>query len=328
MTGILKLEKVTKTYGKSTVLNIAEFSLDEDTYNVVVGPSGSGKTTMLRVIAGLERADTGRLILADRDITDTPPWGRDVGLVFQNYALYPHLTVYENISMPLTVKRVKPDEIRRRVTHLAEVMRIGDYLDKYPRQMSGGQQQRVALARAVIKEPRLLLLDEPLSNLDAKVRVELRSYLKEFQRSLGITVLHVTHDQGEAMALADSLSVMGDGVIQQKGSPREVYNNPVNEFVASFIGRLNVVSDDRGSWPWSNGQATKVGVRPEDIVVHIQPAPRLVEAKVSTVEYLGDEVLVHVDVYGYKMTAKATLDSQIREGEPVFLEFRKWLVFK
>ncbi|MEM3670706.1 MAG: ABC transporter ATP-binding protein [Thermoprotei archaeon] len=327
MSELLCIEGIDKSFGGRVVLGIERFVLSENTYNVVVGPSGSGKTTMLRIIAGLEQADKGRLTLAGEDITSRPPWTRDIGLVFQNYALYPHLSVYENIAMPLTVKKIPPVEVKNKVKQLAEVMKIADYLDKYPRQMSGGQQQRVALARAVVKEPKLLLLDEPLSNLDAKVRVELRTYLKEFQRKLKIAVLHVTHDQGEAMALADNLAVMGDGVIQAVGSPRDIYENPPNLFTASFIGTLNQLDGDKGKWPWSGVGSSKVGVRPENIVIHKEGKTGLVEGKISTVEFMGDSVMLYVDVAGQSVKVKSDATVSYEEGQTVYLEFKKWLTF-
>ena len=203
---------------------------------VLLGPSGCGKSTTLRIIAGLEKPDSGRVYIDDIDVTDLPPRERNVSMVFQNYALYPHMRVFDNIAFPLRLKKLPKDEIRRKVKMIAEMLKIEDLLDRYPRQLSGGQQQRVALARALVKEPRVFLLDEPLSNLDAKLRLYMRVELRALQKKTGITTIYVTHDQAEAMSMGDRLAVMNAGRIIQVGSPDEVYSSPEDLFVAGFLG--------------------------------------------------------------------------------------------
>jgi multiple sugar transport system ATP-binding protein len=225
----LKLLGIKKKYGAFT-LEISELTFLDKSYTIVLGPSGSGKTTTLRIISGLETPEEGKIILDDKDITYDPPWKRDIGVVFQNYALYPHLTAYENIAVPLKVKKLDNKEIDRRIRKIADVLGITNELYKYPSQLSGGQQQRVAIARALVKEPKVLLLDEPLSNLDARLRLDVRSFLKELQKKLEMTVIHVTHDQEEAMAIADNIVLLNNGRIIQVGTPNEIYRKPKNMF--------------------------------------------------------------------------------------------------
>ncbi|MEM1610384.1 MAG: ABC transporter ATP-binding protein [Sulfolobales archaeon] len=203
---------------------------------VLLGPSGCGKSTTLRIIAGLEKPDSGRVYIDGVDVTDLPPRERNIAMVFQNYALYPHMKVFDNIAFPLKLKRLPKEEIRKRVKMIAEMLKIEDLLDRYPRQLSGGQQQRVALARALVKEPRVFLLDEPLSNLDAKLRLYMRVELRALQKKTGITTIYVTHDQAEAMSMGDRLAVMNAGRIIQVGTPDEVYSSPEDLFVAGFLG--------------------------------------------------------------------------------------------
>jgi len=239
----VKLEKLRKTFGKNEVLKGIDLDIADGEFVVLLGPSGSGKTTTLRIIAGLETQDSGHVYIGDKLVDDLPPRDRNVSMVFQNYALYPHKTVRENIAMPLLAKKLPRGEIENRVERISETLGISDLLDRYPRQLSGGQQQRVALARALVKEPSVFLMDEPLSNLDAKLRVSTRTFLKSLQRHLRITTVYVTHDQSEAMALADRVALISDGVIQQVDPPEDLYNYPNNEFVAGFIGSppINVV---------------------------------------------------------------------------------------
>jgi len=239
----IRIKRLTKVFPPNVVaLEDINLDIKHNEFLVVLGPSGSGKTTFLRILAGLERPTQGYVSIGDKVVVDTtsnifvPPQKRNIGMVFQNWALYPNMKVFDNIAFPLKIKKVPESEIRKKVREVAEILDIEGVLDRYPRQISGGQQQRVALARALVKEPEVLLLDEPLSNLDALIRLRLRGELKRLQRKLGITAIHVTHDQTEALSMGDFVVVMNDGRIQQTGSPEEVYDKPKNLFVAGFLG--------------------------------------------------------------------------------------------
>ena len=232
----VRLENVTKRFGRVVAVDNVTLSFPDGRFSAILGPSGSGKTTLLYLIAGIYKPTSGRIFFGDRDVTRLPPKDRNVGLVFQNYALYPHMTVYDNIAFPLRLKKVPESEINTRIHEVAKLLHIEELLDRYPSQLSGGQQQRVALARALVKQPDVLLLDEPLSNLDALLRLKIRAELKKLQQKLGITAIHVTHDQAEALSMADNIVVIDTGRIQQVGSPDDVYYRPRNLFVAGFIG--------------------------------------------------------------------------------------------
>src|SRR5690606_21250099 len=230
------LDKVTRRFGSVVAVDQVSLDIHDGEFIALLGPSGCGKTTTLRLSAGLEQADGGRIFIGDRDVTQLPPRDRDIAMVVQDYALYPHMTILENIGYPLKVRGVGRDELTRRVTEVAERLQIGQLLERRPGQLSGGQQQRASVARAVVHHSQVFLFDEPLSNLDAKLRVEARAFLKRLQHELGITAVYVTHDQAEAMALADRIAVMQSGRIMQLGAPLDVYRRPANLFVASFIG--------------------------------------------------------------------------------------------
>jgi len=236
----VELRNVVKRFGKVVAVDHVNLTVERGEFFVLLGPSGCGKTTLLRLIAGLEIPDEGEILIDGKVVNDLHPRDRDVAMVFQNYALYPHMTVYENISFPLIARRkqigLTKEEIRKRVLEIARFLGIEDLLDRYPSQLSGGQQQRVALARALVRRPKVWLLDEPLSNLDAKLRVYMRSELKKIQKQLGITTIYVTHDQVEAMSMADRIAVMNRGRVLQVGTPDELYNKPIDTFVATFIG--------------------------------------------------------------------------------------------
>jgi multiple sugar transport system ATP-binding protein len=236
----VRLEKVVKKYGKVVAVDHVDLDIKDGEFFSLLGPSGCGKTTTLRLIAGLEFPDEGFIYIDDRVVNDVHPKDRDIAMVFQNYALYPHMTVFENIAFPLETRRkvlnLSKDEIRKRVLETARFLGIEELLDRYPSQLSGGQQQRVALARALVRKPKVWLLDEPLSNLDAKLRVLMRSELKRLQKQLGITTIYVTHDQVEAMGMADRIAVMNKGRVAQVGTPEELYSRPADIFVATFIG--------------------------------------------------------------------------------------------
>ena len=236
----VRLEGVTKRFGSLVAVDNVSFEVEAGEFFVLLGPSGCGKTTTLRIIAGFEQPDEGHVYFDDEDVTRRKPYERETAMVFQNYARWPHMTVFDNIAFGLKIRKVPWEEIRRKVKWALELVRLEGLEDRYPHQLSGGQQQRVALARALVVEPRVLLLDEPLSNLDAKLRVKMREELRELQRKLNITTIYVTHDQVEAMTMADRVAVLNRGRILQVGSPREVYLNPENLFVAAFIGRSNI----------------------------------------------------------------------------------------
>ncbi|AEH25324.1 ABC transporter ATP-binding protein [Pyrococcus yayanosii] len=232
----ITLENITKKFGDFTALDNINLKIEDREFMALLGPSGSGKSTILYTIAGIYKPTSGRIYFDDRDVTEVPPKDRNVGLVFQNWALYPHMTVYKNIAFPLELRKVPREEIEKKVKAAAKMLHIEGLLDRYPWQLSGGQQQRVAIARALVKEPDVLLLDEPLSNLDALLRIKVRAELKRLQKELGITTIYVTHDQAEALAMADRVAVIREGKILQVGTPDEVYYKPKYKFVGGFLG--------------------------------------------------------------------------------------------
>ena len=235
----LTLDHLVKVYGATRVVDEVTLTVEQGELVALLGPSGCGKTTTLRMIAGFVEATSGRVLIGDRDVTDLPPYRRNTGMVFQGYALFPHMTVFGNVAFGLEMRKAGEAEIQARVRRALELVRLGHLAERYPRQLSGGQQQRVALARALVIEPEVFLLDEPLSNLDAKLRHEVRVEIRQLQRELGLTTVFVTHDQEEALTLADRLVVMSQGMIQQIGTPTELYERPTNAFVADFIGKSN-----------------------------------------------------------------------------------------
>ena len=240
----LRVQEVSKTFGKNTVLQPTTLEVQPGTFCTLLGPSGSGKTTLLRLIAGFETPTTGRVILGGRDVTDVPPQKRNVGIVFQNYALFPHLTVAQNVSYPLEMRRVPRRESEREVKKALELVRLSSFADRKPGQLSGGQQQRVALARAIVFRPPVLLLDEPMAALDKRLREEMQFEIRALQRQLGITTVAVTHDQTEALVMSDVVLVINDGVVQQRGAPDELYRHPKNKFVAGFVGESNLLAGE------------------------------------------------------------------------------------
>jgi multiple sugar transport system ATP-binding protein len=312
MAGI-RIDAVTKSYGGLTVLK--EFSLDiaDGEFVVLVGPSGCGKSTMLKILAGLEEASSGKISIGERDVTDLAPGDRDIAMVFQNYALYPHLTVAKNMGFGLKMRGTDAGEIERRVNEAAKILGIDHLLDRRPRALSGGQRQRVALGRAIVREPQAFLMDEPLSNLDAKLRVHTRAEISALHKRLRVTTIYVTHDQTEAMTMADRIVIMKDGVIQQIASPDVMFREPANLFVAGLIGSpgmnfLRAKAENAGTaklfghdvaLPVANaaalaGKEILVGLRPE----HIAAGPGQVSFPVSPrlIESLGSEQYVYVDL--------------------------------
>ena len=340
------LDHVTKIFGKVRAVDDVSLRIKHGEFMVLLGPSGCGKTTTLRLIAGLEKPTSGRIFFDEEDVTYLPPRARNISMVFQSYAVWPHMTVYENIAFPLKIKKYQESEIKRRVRWAAELLKIEDLLDRYPHQLSGGQRQRVAVARAIVVEPRVLLMDEPLSNLDAVLRVRMRSEIKKLQRQIKVTTIYVTHDQVEAMTMGDRIAVMNQGRIMQVGEPREVYYKPANTFVAGFIGSpqmnfidvtVQVKEDnivlDAGSFTINlpgkfrsildryNGKSIILGIRPEHMYIepyvpaNIKSIP--VSGKVDFVEALGSDTIVHVSLDGVIIIVKVPGEVRVKIGDNV-----------
>lgn len=305
----LSVSGVTKSFGEFKAVDNVSFDIEQGEFVCFLGPSGCGKTTLLRIIAGLETQDSGRIIQAGFDISDAPVSARDFGIVFQSYALFPNLTVAENIAYGLKNARIKKTERTARVNELIDMMDLQDHRNKHPQQLSGGQQQRVALARALALKPGLLLLDEPLSALDAKVRTRLRSELKQLQRKLGVTTIMVTHDQEEALSMADKVIVMNQGEIEQCDKPNTVYRSPASAFVADFVGSMNVFSLEQASDAHASAQlhdllklgtpCSSLAIRPEHLVLEgdaefgtVSEQSIVVDAHVESIEFFGRFVSV------------------------------------
>ncbi len=329
MAGV-SLRNVTKRWGEVVGVDNQSLEVRDREFLVLLGPSGCGKTTTMRMIAGLEEPSSGEIWIGGRMVNDDLPKDRDVAMVFQNYGLYPHMSVRENIGYPLKVRRVPRREWDRRIETAAARVQLRGLLDRKPRQLSGGQRQRVALARAIVREPKLFLMDEPLSNLDAKLRVSTRAELKHLQHELATTTIYVTHDQIEAMTLADRVAVMNFGVIQQLDTPEGIYDAPETLFVAGFIGSppMNLIAGrlengafvaDGISVPAVGGAAqggVVLGVRPEDLTVAAPGGGRF-DAKIYTVELTGDAVLVTVSVDGQLVSARGPRHFRKEIGETV-----------
>src|SRR5574344_1358236 len=263
------LKNVKKTYDNSkTVINDVNLEIKDKEFVVLVGASGCGKSTLLRMIAGLEDITDGEIFIGDKKVNNVPPKDRDIAFVFQSYALYPHMTVKENIAFGLKMRKLSADKIEKKVKEAAEILDLTSYLDRKPKQLSGGQRQRVALGRAIVREPKVFLMDEPLSNLDAKLRVQMRSEIKKLHRKLGTTFIYVTHDQTEALTMGDRIVVLDKGVIQQIDNPDNIYNDPKNTFVAGFIGSPPMNFIDVKDLPIKNAPQGDVliGIRPENII--------------------------------------------------------------
>ena len=326
---------VSKSFGQAVVVDDLTLLTDDGEFVVLLGPSGCGKTTTLRMLAGLEEAGAGDILIGDERVNDVPTQRRDIAMVFQSYALYPHMTIAENIAYPLRVRKIARGEIERRVAQVAGMLEIDRLLARRPRELSGGERQRVALARAVVRSPRVYLMDEPLSNLDAKLRVEMRAEIARLQRELGVTTIYVTHDQVEAMTLGDRVAIMRDGVLQQFAGPQDLYDRPRNLFVAEFIGSpaMNLVAADlarsngdlvarfgdnslrvgervtssRPALRGFEGRRVILGVRPEDIEDAAFGDGERMRAVVDIREDMGSEVFVHFGV-----GAKAVIGEDVR----------------
>ncbi len=319
MSGVV-LNKVVKRYGDIDVVHGIDLHVAEQEFVVLVGPSGCGKSTTLRMIAGLEEISDGTIDIAGREVNEVAPKDRDVAMVFQNYALYPHLDVAENIAFGLRIRRVPKVEIERSVNEVAGILGLTSYLDRKPADLSGGQRQRVAMGRAIVRNPKVFLFDEPLSNLDAQLRTQMRAEIKRLHARLGVTSVYVTHDQVEAMTLADRIVVMSEGRIEQIGTPMELFMNPANRFVASFIGsppmnQLGATLANEAEGPVatlddgarivlprfegsadSEGRRVVVGIRPEDVLLEGTDTSDSVPIDVDLIEPLGSEALIHAKV--------------------------------
>jgi multiple sugar transport system ATP-binding protein len=329
-------DKVRKVFGDTVAIPGLDLAIADGEFVSLLGPSGCGKTTSLRMLAGLDHPSSGDIRIGARVVNDVPPAGRDIAMVFQSYALYPHMTVAENIAYPLKKRGVPRAERPARVKAVADILQLGPLLDRKPRQLSGGQQQRVALGRALVRDPQVFLLDEPLSNLDAKLRAHMRAELIELHRRLGKTMVYVTHDQLEAMTMSTRIAVMSGGVLQQYGTPSEIYRTPANVFVASFIGTPAMTLSEGAldgaalrlggldvALPAGHLKAPRAGnvtvaVRPEDVLVGAGPH----RAKVRLVEPTGHESIVFLDTEGISLTARLAGDCALRPGEIVPLDLR------
>ena len=320
----VKINNVIKSYGATQVIHGVSADIEDGEFVVLVGPSGCGKSTLLRMLAGLEEISGGTISIGDRVVNDVLPKERDIAMVFQSYALYPHKTVYDNISFPLLMMKRSKAEIEEKVRNAAEILDLTKYLKRYPKELSGGQRQRVAMGRAIVRDPQVFLFDEPLSNLDAKLRVAMRIEIKELHQRLGTTIVYVTHDQVEAMTMADKIVVMRDGRVEQIGSPLDLYDNPSNTFVAGFIGSPSMnfvhgkIASEGGSYIFlsdsglklplpqtaaEDGQAVTYGVRPE----LVQIGDGGVEMEVVAVEPTGSETQI------FARSGKDTIDALVRD---------------
>ena len=307
----IEFRNVTKTFGGACVVDDLSLEVRNGEFIVLLGPSGCGKTTTLRMLAGLESVTSGDILIEGERINDVPTQHRDLAMVFQSYALYPHMTIAENIGYPLRVRKLDKAERATRVKRVAEMLEIGPLLERRPRQLSGGERQRVALARAIVREPRAYLMDEPLSNLDARLRVQMRGELKRLQHQLGTTTMYVTHDQAEAMTLASRVAVMKKGRLQQFDTPLNIYNAPANRFVAEFVGSpsMNFIEDER---------VTR-GIRPEHIQVLRTPEDGAIEARVYVTELMGNETFVFLSVGDQRLIARAPAEFRADVDTKVWL---------
>jgi multiple sugar transport system ATP-binding protein len=325
----VKYEGVCKSFGTTEALAPLDITVPDGKFLAMLGPSGCGKTTALRLLAGLEQPTGGRIFIGDRDVTKLEPRHRDVAMVFQSYALYPHKTVAGNIAYPLRLRRSAAAERDERVRNVAELLSISELLSRTPRQLSGGQRQRVALARAIIRRPQAFLMDEPLSNLDAQLRLQMRVEIKRLQRELGATTLYVTHDQIEAMTMADLIAVMREGKLQQLATPADLYEHPANLFVARFCGSppMNILEGEIADGVFTHASGTlplphaptagavKLGFRPEHAELVQRGAPDSLAGEIYVVEPLGNETLVTVRLGAELMNIRAPADFHRPEGE-------------
>ncbi len=310
----IAFQNVSKTFGDARVVDDLSLEINDGEFIVLLGPSGCGKTTTLRMLAGLESVTSGDIRINGERVNDVPTQHRDLAMVFQSYALYPHMTIAENIGYPLRVRKLDKAERVERTNRVAAMLEIESLLDRKPRQLSGGERQRVALARAIVREPRAYLMDEPLSNLDARLRVQMRGELKRLQHQLGTTTIYVTHDQAEAMTLASRVAVMKKGRLQQFDTPMNIYNRPANRFVAEFVGSP--------SMNFIDGKLT-MGIRPEHIQVLLEPNEGAIPARVYVTELMGNETFVFLSVGTNRLIARASADFRADQESEVWISITK-----
>jgi multiple sugar transport system ATP-binding protein len=337
----IKIDNIRKNFfslkrGRIEALRGITMTIDAGQFFVLLGPSGCGKSTLLNIMAGIEKPSRGEILFNEQKVVSSDsgiflsPRERDIAMVFQSYALYPHMTVFDNIAFPLKIAKINKAGINQRVKDVAKTLEIKSILEAKPAELSGGQRQRVALGRAIVRQPRVLLLDEPLSNLDALLRISMRSELKLIQRRIGVTTVYVTHDQTEALSLGDSMAVMKEGIVQQLGSPDEIYHDPANLFVARFMGSppmniLNgeVLSNARTKLPLNeniNQEEIYLGIRPEHLQI-TDPEKGILKGKLNLISSQGSETLVYISVEGQEITAKLVTGIPFRENQEVGIDF-------
>ena len=337
----IQLLGLTKTFGDVVALNDVSFEINAEEFVTMLGPTGAGKTTTLRCVVGLEKVDSGEVRIDDENITDLPPGQRNMAFVSQHYALYPHLTVYRNMQFPLDKTSLSKAEKKERIERMAELLHISHLLNRYPSKLSGGEMQRVVIGRAMVRSPRLFLLDEPLSNLDAKLREELRFELKRLQKESGATTLYVTHDQVEALSMSDRIVVIYRGVVQQIGTPADIYSNPANILVSSIVGspsmNLLPVSVENGDFRVeSNGSPIhlpdryktvlsagqyKLGIRPEDVKVVAEGTPNALKVETYMIEAFGYEKLIELRLGSQRLRTRVSPRTAIKTGENINIQF-------
>ena len=336
----INIKNINKYFGKVHVIKDISLDIKSESFTVLVGPSGCGKSTMLRMIAGLEEINSGTISIDGQIVNDLPPKERDIAMVFQSYALYPHMTVFDNMAFGLKLEKRSNDEINERVHDAAKILQIQDYLDRKPKQLSGGQRQRVAIGRAITRKPKVFLFDEPLSNLDAALRVQMRVELAKLHDQLNATMIYVTHDQTEAMTLANDIVVLDQGIVSQKGTPMHLYNSPKNLFVAGFIGspkmnfiessvisknsnssEVDILGSGKLSIPKaqiniSEGDKIKIGIRPEHLEIN-QISDVVWEGKVFVVEKLGSGTFLYLEKDGEPLVVQTDGDTKIKVGDTI-----------
>lgn len=347
MTVSIRFDNVIKRYGNNTVIPGLSLDIKKGEFFTLLGPSGCGKTTLLRMVAGFNSIEDGEIYFNDRLINNIPPGNRNIGMVFQNYAIFPHLSVKKNVAFGLENRKIPKDEINEKVDEILNIVKIFEYKDRLPENLSGGQQQRVALARAIVIHPDVLLMDEPLSNLDAKLRVEMRNAIKEIQREIGITTIYVTHDQEEAMAVSDRIAVMNNGIIQHVGTPQNIYQRPASIFVATFIGRTNIlegklllnnnetvlefndnyketIDNLDESAIENNEMEVKISVRPEEFIINENKEG--IEAKIISSVFLGLNTHYFVELDNgrrVEIIQESTIGNILEEGTEIGLKVKK-----
>ncbi len=339
----VRLQSVSKKFGETVVVDDVTLEIADREFLVLVGPSGCGKSTTLRMVAGLETTTGGDIYIGDRRVNDLGPKDRDIAMVFQNYALYPHMNVYDNMAFGLRMRNVARAEIDERVKEAAEILGLGPLLKRKPKEMSGGQRQRAALGRAIVRHPAVFLMDEPLSNLDAKLRVQTRGEIVKLHQRVATTMIYVTHDQVEAMTMGHRIVVMKDGVVQQVDTPKAIYDRPANQFVAGFIGSptmsflpcsieardgalfargagfaVRIPDERRGVVPAADVRDAVLGVRPEDVTLHADGAESM-PAVVDVVEPLGPEQVLYLTGGGAQITARAPAEATVASGDAIRL---------